>query len=82
VAFVEINEDDDEETVAPFLKDHKWPNNTWIDTGLGEHLGIDSLPTTLVLTPHGAIDFRLAGVDEATFENQLDQAIQRALQTS
>ena len=79
VAFVAINEDEDQTRVEPFLAANQWQKTTWLDAGLGSFLGVDSLPTTLILGRTGQILFREAGFDPETFEKQLDTAIQGAL---
>jgi thiol-disulfide isomerase/thioredoxin len=79
VIFVAVNEDEDPSRVAPFLASQHWAPTTWLDAGLGSFLGIDSLPTTLVLDPAGRIVYRQSGFDPETFQASLRAAIQRAL---
>ena len=80
VVFLAINEDEDQSRVEPFLTANQWDKTTWLDAGLGTFLGIDSLPTTMILGRQGQILFREAGFEPDTFEQQLDSAIQKALQ--
>ena len=80
VVFVAVNTDEDRSRVKPFLAAHHWAQDTWLDGGLGAYLGVDSLPTTMVLAPHARIAFRQAGFDEGTFQQQLETAIKAALQ--
>jgi thiol-disulfide isomerase/thioredoxin len=75
VVFVSINADEDRSRVQPFLRLHKWPADTWLDSGLGKFWGVDSLPTTLVLSPSGQIVFRLSGLDEDSLKDQVEAAI-------
>lgn len=79
VIFISINEDEDRERVAPFLAAHHWAPTTWLDAGLGSWLGVDSLPTTLILDPAGRIVYRGEGFVPDTFETQLEAAISGAL---
>lgn len=80
VVFVAVNEDEDQSRVEPFLTANQWDKATWLDAGLGTFLGVDSLPTTMILGRQGQILFREAGFEPDTFERQLDDAIQHALQ--
>lgn len=81
VVFVAINEDEDQSRVTPFLTANQWDKSTWLDAGLGTFLGVDSLPTTMILGRQGQILFREAGFEPDTFKQQLDIAIQHALKT-
>lgn len=80
VIFIAINEDEDQSRVEPFLTANQWDKTTWLDAGLGTFLGIDSLPTTMILGREGQILFREAGFEPDAFEQQIDAAIQKALQ--
>lgn len=79
VMFVAVNEDEDVSKVAPFVAEHKWAPTTWLDAGLGPFLGVDSLPTTLILDASGAVVYRAEGFTPDTFQAELRQAIQQAL---
>jgi thiol-disulfide isomerase/thioredoxin len=79
VMFISVNEDQDRDKVAPFLAEHHWSRSTWLDAGLGPFLGIDSLPTTLLLSPSGHVVYRASGFVPATFEADLRAAILGAL---
>lgn len=78
VAFVAINTDDEPATVRPFLAAQHWAADTWLDAGLGDYLGVDSLPTTLVLSPTGAITMRLEGFNPSTLTERIQTAIRAA----
>ena len=78
VVFVAVNTADDESQVRPFLAAHHWNDDTWLDAGLADYLGIDSLPTTLVIAPSGAIAARLDGFDETSFASEIERAIRAA----
>lgn len=75
VRFVAINTDDDAGKVRPFLAAHHWGNGTLLDAGLANFLGIDSLPTTVVVAPDGRMVFRESGFDANTFAADVGQAI-------
>jgi len=79
VIFIAVNEDEDPSRVAPFLAAQGWDRATWLDAGLAGFLNVDSLPTTLILDPKGAVVYRQEGLVPDTFETQLGQAIQAAL---
>ncbi|MGH9476078.1 MAG: redoxin family protein [Terriglobales bacterium] len=81
VTFVAINEDEDRGKVAPFLTAQHWAQTTWLDAGLGAFLGIDSLPTTLILNRQGTVVYREEGLTPDTYVAELRQAIERALKT-
>ncbi len=78
VAFLLINTDDDQAKVRPFLAAHHWGEHTWLDAGLADYLGINSLPTTLVMAPNGRIVFRQSGFDPASYRKDLERAIRYA----
>ncbi len=78
VAFLLINTDDDHAKVRPFLAAHHWGDHTWLDAGLADYLGIDSLPTTLVMAPNGRIVFRQSGYDPSSYRQDLERAIRYA----
>lgn len=75
VIFVAVNEDEDPTKVAPFLAEHGWGSDAWLDAGLGPYLGVDSLPTTMIFSPTGSVVYRAEGFVPTTFEAQLRDAI-------
>lgn len=75
VRFIAINTDDDAGKVRPFLAAHHWGADTWLDAGLANFLGIDSLPTTVVVAPDGRMVFRESGFDPNSFAAEVGQAI-------
>ena len=79
VIFISVNEDADQDKVAPFLAQHHWRSAPWLDAGLGPFLGVDALPTTLLLSPAGRVVYRASGFVPATFEAELRTAILGAL---
>lgn len=79
VIFIAINEDEDRSRVVPFLDSQHWKHTTWLDAGLGAFLGVDSLPTTMILNPEGLVAYRQSGFIPGTFVATLHAAIDRAL---
>ncbi|MGH9414076.1 MAG: TlpA family protein disulfide reductase [Terriglobales bacterium] len=81
VTFIAVNEDEDRSRVAPFLTAQHWPQTTWLDAGLGAFLGVDSLPTIMILNREGAVVFRQSGLIPDTFVAVMQSAVERALKT-
>jgi thiol-disulfide isomerase/thioredoxin len=83
VTFIAVNEDEDPSKVAPFIAEQKWGDpptfDPWLDRGLAAFLGVDSLPTTLILDPSGTVVYRAEGFVPDTFSTELTQAIQSTL---
>jgi len=79
VIFLAVNEDEDQAKVAPFLTQQGWDRSTLLDAGLGPFLGVNSLPTTLILSPSGTVVYRAEGFVPETFQAELRSAIERAL---
>jgi len=81
-AFLAVNIDDDESRVAPFLASVKWRLPAAFADGLDDFLGVDSLPTLIVIDRSGNITYRANGLDPATFPASLEAAIQAAVAKS
>lgn len=79
VIFISVNEDEETAKVAPFLAAQHWALTTWLDAGLGPFLGVDSLPTTLILGPQGHEVYRQEGFVPGVFATELEQAVQGEL---
>ncbi|MGH9487267.1 MAG: TlpA family protein disulfide reductase [Terriglobales bacterium] len=79
VIFIAVNEDEDRSRLLPFLEQQQWPKTTWLDAGLGAFLGVDSLPTTLILDRQGTVVYRQEGLAPGTFVATLHRAIARTL---
>lgn len=79
VSFISINEDEETAKVAPFIATQHWAPTTWLDAGLGPFLGVESLPTTLILGPSGQEEYRQEGFVPDTFAIELEQAVRSAL---
>lgn len=78
-SFLAVNIDDDESRVAPFLAAVKWRLPAAFADGLDDFLGVESLPTLIVVDRGGNITYRANGLDPATFPASLDAAIQAAV---
>ena len=78
VVFYELNCDDDESLVAPFLAEEKPKTPALFADGLDRLLRVDSFPTTVILDRSGKIAFRSDGFDPDDFEKSLGNAIDRA----
>ena len=77
--FLAVNIDDDESRVAPFLAGVKWGLPAVFADGLDDFLGVESLPTLMVVDRSGDITYRANGLDPATFPASLVAAIQSAV---
>lgn len=81
-AFLAVNTDEDETRVPPFLASVKWELPIAYADGLDDFLGVESLPTLIVVDRSGNISYRANGLDPATFPASLESAIQAALGNS
>jgi thiol-disulfide isomerase/thioredoxin len=79
VVFFEVNCDEDETLVGPYLAEEKLRTSVLFADGLDRLLGVDSFPTTLVLDRTGKIAFRAEGVDFDNPEASLIEAIEKTL---
>jgi thiol-disulfide isomerase/thioredoxin len=77
VVFLEVNCDEDETLVGPYLAEEKPKSSVVFADGLDRLLGVDSFPTTLVLDRSGKIAYRAEGVDMDSPEASLVEAIER-----
>ncbi|HXJ14112.1 MAG TPA: redoxin family protein [Candidatus Limnocylindrales bacterium] len=79
VVFLEVNCDEDETLVGPYLAEEKPKTNVLFADGLDLLLGVNSFPTTLVLDRTGKIAYRGEGVDMENPEASLMEAIEKTL---
>ena len=79
VVFFEVNCDEDETLVGPYLAEEKPKTSVLFADGLDRLLGVDSFPTTLILDRTGRIAYRAEGVDMDSPEASLVEAIERTL---
>lgn len=79
VVFLAVSTDEDRSRVSPFLEAQKWSKEVWFDDGLGSHLRITSIPTTVVLDRNGEVYSRLNGFIQDRFVDMLSVRIREAL---
>lgn len=81
VLFLAVSSDEDEARVPPYVEREKLRSTIVFADGLDRYLGINSLPTTLVLDRGGKVVYRADGFIPQTFQKTLTDAIERALAT-
>jgi len=79
VVFLEINCDEDETLVAPYLAEEKPKNIVLFADGLDLILQVSSFPTTLILDRSGKIAYRTEGFDPQGSDQALVDAIERTI---
>jgi thiol-disulfide isomerase/thioredoxin len=82
ILFFELNCDDDETLVAPYLEQEKPKTPVLFADNMDSLFSVNSFPTTIILGPDGKIAFRADGFDPETVDKDLTQAIERALHPS
>jgi thiol-disulfide isomerase/thioredoxin len=80
VIFLNINTDEDQSIVKPFLEKQKWSKTIYFEDGLSQLLRVSSIPTTIIIDKHGRIFSRMNGFVPDRFVDQLTERIQEALQ--
>lgn len=79
IQFFELNCDDDETLVEPYLAEEKPKATVLFADNLDSYFSVSSFPTTLILGRDGKIAFRSDGFDPDTVDKILRDAIERAL---
>lgn len=79
VVFLAVSSDEDESRVPPYVEREKLRSTIVFADGLDRSLGINSLPTTIVLDRAGKVMYRADGFIPQTFHKTLTDAIERAL---
>ncbi len=79
ILFFELNCDDDETLVPPYLEQEKPKTAVLFADNMDNLFSVSSFPTTIILGPDGKIAFRADGFDPDTVDKDLAQAIERAL---
>jgi thiol-disulfide isomerase/thioredoxin len=82
ISFLEANCDDDESQVAPYLEEIKPRVPVVFADGLDRLLGVNDLPTVVIIDRRGKVSYRAEGFGEETFERDLTAAARRALETA
>jgi thiol-disulfide isomerase/thioredoxin len=80
VVFLEVNCDEDETLVEPYLAEERPKSSVLFADGLDRLLGVDSFPTTLILDRTGKIAYRAVGFEPEGSDQSLIDAIERTLQ--
>jgi len=79
ILFLEVNCDEDETLVPPYLAEEKPKSTVVFADGLERLLGVNAFPTTLVLDRTGKIAYRAEGMNTDTIDKTLIDAIEKAL---
>jgi thiol-disulfide isomerase/thioredoxin len=79
ISFLEANCDEDESLVPPYLEEVKPKVPVIFADGLDRLLGVNSLPTVVVIDRAGKIAYRAQGFGEESFEKDLAAAARHAL---
>ncbi len=79
VLFFELNCDDDESLVPPYLEQEKPKTPVLFADNMDNLYSVNSFPTTIILAPDGKIAFRADGFDPDSVDKDLTQAIEHAL---
>lgn len=77
--FLQVNCDEDETLVAPYLAEEKPKTSVLYADGLDLLLQVNSFPTTLILDRTGKIAYRAEGFDPEGLDQTLIDAINRTL---
>jgi thiol-disulfide isomerase/thioredoxin len=79
VVFLEVNCDEDETLVGPYLAEVKPRTTVVFADGLDELLHVNSFPTTLILSRTGKIAYRTEGFDPEGRDQTLIDSIDGAI---
>jgi thiol-disulfide isomerase/thioredoxin len=79
ILFFELNCDDDETLVPPYLEQEKPKTPVLFADNLETLFSVSSFPTTIILAPDGRVAFRSDGFDPDTVDKDLAAGIERAL---
>src|ERR1700681_3409362 len=82
ISFLEANCDDDESQVAPYLEDVKPRVPVVFADGLDHLLGVNDLPTVVIIDRRGKVAYRAEGFGGDGFERDLIVAARPALGTT
>lgn len=79
VAFLAVSTDEERDAVAPFLERNGWSRRVYFEDGLGAHLRVSSIPTTVILGRTGRVFSRMNGFIPDRFVEMLTERIREAL---
>lgn len=80
VVFVAVNTDEEREAVEPFLERNGWSRKVYFEDGLGAHLRVSSIPSTVILGRSGRVFSRMNGFIPDRFVDMLTERIRQALE--
>jgi thiol-disulfide isomerase/thioredoxin len=80
VVFLNINTDEEQSAVGPFVEELKWDAaNIFFEDGLGTLLRVSSIPTTIIIGKDGQVVSRMNGFVPEKFVDHLTDRIREAL---
>jgi thiol-disulfide isomerase/thioredoxin len=80
VVFLNINTDEEESAVQPFINELKWDAaNVFFEDGLSRLMRVSSIPTTIIIGKDGQIFSRMNGFVPEKFVDHLSDRIREAL---
>jgi thioredoxin-like negative regulator of GroEL len=79
VIFLEMNSDEDQSVVEPFLTAEKWDKTVYFEDGLARLFNVMNIPSTILIGKNGRLASRMDGFDPATFLEQMTARIQALL---
>ncbi len=79
VTFLAVNVDENRRGVPDYVREENWSVPVVYARGLDTLLGVNGLPTVLILDPEGRVVFRQVGLDPGSFVPTLDKKVREAL---
>lgn len=79
IVFLEVNCDEDETLVPPYVQEEKPRSTVLFADGLDVLFQVNSFPTTLIVDHDGKIAYRAEGMDPDVLDKGLVEAVERAL---
>ena len=80
VAFLAVNVDEDRSVVPGFIREEEWTAPVVYARGLDALMGVNALPTVMILDPEGRVAFRQVGLDFGSFVSTLETKIREILE--
>jgi len=78
VTFLAVNADEDESVVPAYVAEVKWNLPLVFSDGLGKFLGVNALPTVIILDRDGKPVYNAAGLPEKGFTESIESALRLA----
>jgi len=79
VTFLAVNVDEDRSSVPDFIRQEEWTAPVVYARGLDGLMGVNALPTVMILDPEGRVAFRQAGLDLGSFVSTLETKVREVL---